>query len=79
MHTTQHIRIAVTIAFAVALAGAPSTAQARQEPGPALPSQVSQVSQVSRGCSLQRVDTQFVACDDLTGNDVPAPSWIPQR
>ena len=30
-------------------------------------------------CPLQRVGTQFVHCDYLTGNDVPAPAYIPQR
>lgn len=30
-------------------------------------------------CSLQRVGTQYVRCDDNTGNGVPAPAWIPER
>jgi hypothetical protein len=30
-------------------------------------------------CALQRVDTQFVACDELTGNGVPAPAWVDER
>ena len=29
-------------------------------------------------CVLLRVGTQFVACDFLTGNGVPAPGWIPE-
>jgi hypothetical protein len=29
------------------------------------------------GCKLQRVGTQFVRCDNLTGNGVAAPEWIP--
>jgi len=29
------------------------------------------------GCQLQRVETQFVRCDNLTGNGVAAPAWIP--
>jgi len=28
-------------------------------------------------CQLQRVGTQFVRCDNLTGNGVAAPAWIP--
>jgi hypothetical protein len=30
-------------------------------------------------CFLQRVDTQYVRCDNNTGNGVPAPAWIHQR
>ena len=27
-------------------------------------------------CHLERIGTQFVRCDDLTGNGVPAPAHI---
>ena len=30
-------------------------------------------------CQLERVGAQFVRCDFLTGNGVPAPAWIPER
>jgi hypothetical protein len=30
-------------------------------------------------CSLERVGTQYVKCDLLTGSGVPAPEWIPSR
>ncbi len=30
-------------------------------------------------CPLRRVATTFVRCDDLTGNSVPAPTWILER
>ena len=30
------------------------------------------------GCPLQRVGTQLVRCDYLTGAGVRAPSWIPE-
>lgn len=30
-------------------------------------------------CTLTRVGAQYVRCDYLTGNDVPAPGWVPQR
>lgn len=30
-------------------------------------------------CLLERVGTQFVRCDDLTGAGVPAPSHIPAQ
>ncbi len=30
-------------------------------------------------CWLARVGTQFVRCDNLTGNAVQAPSWVPEQ
>ena len=30
-------------------------------------------------CLLERVGSQYVRCDLLTGNGVPAPAWIPER
>jgi hypothetical protein len=30
------------------------------------------------GCPLQRIGTQLVRCDNLTGSGVRAPSWIPE-
>ena len=30
-------------------------------------------------CPLARVDDQYVACDNLTGNGVQAPGWVPER
>jgi hypothetical protein len=30
-------------------------------------------------CWLARVGTQFVRCDDLTGNAVQAPLWVPEQ
>ncbi len=48
-------------------------AAARQDAGPA-------VTHVGAGqCLLERVGTQYVRCDDNTGNGVPAPAWIPER
>jgi hypothetical protein len=29
-------------------------------------------------CPLQRIGTQLVRCDNLTGSGVRAPSWIPE-
>jgi hypothetical protein len=33
----------------------------------------------STACSLERVGTQYVKCDQLTGAGVPAPEWIPAQ
>lgn len=30
-------------------------------------------------CPLQRIDTQLVRCDNLTGAGVSAPFWIPEQ
>ena len=30
------------------------------------------------GCSLERIGTQLVRCDYLTGAGVRAPSWVPE-
>lgn len=30
-------------------------------------------------CSLTRVGVQYVKCDNLTGNGVPAPAWLSSR
>jgi hypothetical protein len=30
-------------------------------------------------CPLQRIDTQLVRCDNLTGAGVSAPFWIPDQ
>lgn len=49
-------------------------ASARFDPGsPSVP-----LTPSSR-CELQRVGTQFVRCDNLTGAGVRAPLWIPER
>jgi len=34
---------------------------------------------INHGCWLARVGTQFVRCDNLTGNAVQAPRWVPEQ
>jgi len=65
-----------TTAFlaAVALGTGAGPATARTDPGPPL-ANVGHVGQ----CLLERVGTQYVRCDDNTGNGVPAPAWVPER
>jgi hypothetical protein len=63
--------LAPAAAVLVLAAGGAAPSSAREDPGPS-------ISHSDR-CSLQRVGTQFVRCDDLTGNGVPAPSFIPER
>ena len=77
MNTIQHRRrilplATATAALLVALGSLP--AAARQDAGSADPEQPS-----THFCALQRVGSQFVACDNLTGNGVPAPAWVDER
>ena len=65
---------AAAVFLGIVLTTAASPAGASLDPGPA----VERVS-TSDSCPLERVGTQFVRCDDLTGNGVPAPSFIPLR
>ena len=74
MTVHQH-RVISTTATALLLGAVLVTpASARQDPGPA-PERES----TSTSCPLTRVGSQFVRCDNLTGNGVSAPLWIPQR
>jgi hypothetical protein len=49
-------------------------AAARQEAGPA-----PEPATTSTFCAIERVGTQYVACDNLTGNGVEAPAWVAAR
>jgi hypothetical protein len=66
--------VVVTAAGLVAVGLGPGPVAARQDPGPP-----AVTAGHDGGCSLQRVGTQFVRCDDNTGNGVPAPGWIAER
>lgn len=79
MDTNQHRRI-LTVLTATALTTALTTAFA------ALPAAARQDAGTATGhpaapyrCAIQRVDTQLVGCDNLTGNGVPAPAWVDER
>lgn len=75
-HTGRHfLRVLAPAACALALLGlAAAPSAARQDAGKLATTQGT-VGQ----CHLERVGTQFVRCDDLTGNGVPAPAWIRAR
>ena len=61
--------------FVVALGALP--AAARQDAGRIDPPATS--STAIYFCTPERVGTQYVACDNLTGNGVPAPAWVHER
>ena len=58
----------------MALALGPGPAAARQDAGPTAAN-----GGHAADCFLQRVGTQYVRCDNNTGNGVPAPVWIAER
>lgn len=79
---TRTARTIVATFFIAALTAAVTIqpAAARQDAGPSTSStSASSSTSSSPHCSLQRVGTQFVLCDDLTGNGVPAPAWVDER
>lgn len=72
-HRARRLLQAATITVALAVATA-LPAGARPDPGPPV-----ETLETFDHCLLERVGTQFVKCDDLTGNGVPAPAWVRQR
>jgi hypothetical protein len=64
--------VASAAALLAVLAAAPASARPEPAPAPAV------VQPADAPCLLERVGTQFVRCDDLTGAGVPAPSFIPE-
>ena len=77
MNRTQHqhrrgLPVIATTILAIGLGALP--AAARQDQGTA-----ESTATTTSFCALQRVGAQFVACDELTGNGVPAPAWVDER
>jgi hypothetical protein len=52
------------------------TAAARPDPGSPIPDRYSSYYD---NCPLQRIGTQLVRCDDLTGGGVTAPLSVPEQ
>jgi hypothetical protein len=76
MNRTQLLaRYAAAAAAATLLAGlAVTSAAARPDPGEPIPIRFSSYE----NCPLNRIDTQLVRCDNLTGAGVVAPAYIPE-
>ena len=76
MNRTQLLaRCSAAAAAATIIAGlAAIPATARPDPGEPAPVRPS----TDWTCPLQRIDTQLVRCDNLTGAGVTAPSWVPE-
>jgi hypothetical protein len=73
MNTNAIARTLCIVTATATLCGVGGAAQARTDAGPLLP-----VFKVMDR-PLERVGTQFVRGDDLTGNGVEAPLWIPDQ
>ncbi|KGN42227.1 hypothetical protein [Knoellia aerolata] len=71
----QRTAVVATATSALLLLSATPAAFARPEPGPRT---VTDIGTSVQHCLLQRAGTQYVRCDDLTGNGVPAPTWVPE-
>lgn len=72
---TRGLALATTaVLTAIALGTSAGPASARPDAG----APVARVGHDDR-CSLARVGTQYVQCDNNTGNGVPAPAWVPER
>ena len=68
------VLVTTAVLTALALGTGAGPAAARQDVGPT----VARVGHAG-GCVLERVGTQYVRCDNNTGNGVPAPAWVPER
>ncbi len=81
MSTTHlHRWQAVALAGLLATAISAGPASAVMLHGPDLPGLSSAAPiHIDHPCWLSRVGTQFVRCDNLTGDAVPAPRWVAQR
>jgi len=72
--STRARRISAAAATTMLLLGATTlSASARPDPGD-VPATTVERSQ--HRCLLERVGAQYVRCDNLTGNGVPAPAWV---
>ena len=67
-----------SIALASFIAVAPATARVDAGPGDNYRTSAMPRWSDSSNCPLQRIDTQLVKCDNLTGAGVEAPVWVPE-
>lgn len=76
LHKAPRFAGLAATALILALAGS-SPALAKPDPG-GLQIGTNQ-STDTRSCLLERIGTQLMRCDSLTGAGTSAPTWIPER
>ena len=77
-HTHRWQAVALATLLATTLGVGPACAVMLH--GPELPAvSISVHASTDHPCWLLRVGTQFVRCDNLTGEGVRAPRWVAQR
>ncbi|PQZ92991.1 hypothetical protein CQ018_11075 [Arthrobacter sp. MYb227] len=76
LHKSPRFAGLAAAALVLALAGS-SPALAKPDPG-GLHIDTHQ-SPDTRSCLLERIGTQLIRCDTLTGAGTSAPTWIPER
>jgi hypothetical protein len=77
-HTRRWQAATVSTLLLAAISAAPASAGPLHDPIlPALSASAGGFD--NHTCWLQRVGTQMVRCDNLTGNGVAAPLWMPER
>ena len=69
----RFITTAAIASLMVALSQMPTSAA--QDPGEG----VIATAVTSQNCRLERVELQYVRCDNLAGAGVTAPRWMPER
>ena len=80
MNATHIRRWEAAILAALLLSGLNAGAASARLHDPDLTAQaISAHASTNRACWLARVGTQFVRCDNLTGNAVRAPRWVPEQ
>ena len=77
-HTHRWQAATVATLLLAAISAAPASAGPLHDPILPAPSASASGSN-NHTCWLQRVGTQLVRCDNLTGNGVAAPLWMPER
>ena len=75
MMTSTHTRAGSAIAMSIIFVAAVSPAVANQS-AQRLSASISMLG--SGNCPLERVGTEFVRCDNLSGAGVPAAPWVPE-
>lgn len=73
IRTSRFITTAAGASLMVALSQMPTSAA--QDPGEGRLA----TAVTTQNCRLERVELQYVRCDNLTGAGVTAPRWMPER